>query len=561
MPVARIPLLGSMNQRGVDTITALTAAKDQRFISCMFDVVDNAVAGNRTAYVFKRPGVQTSITLASNQGGFAICDQYGFTSMGECTAFATGSISAVTFFSGATQVGVTDVLNTTGGIFITRAIIAGEETYLMNVGGSSSYFVGTTGMAGGATFTADTLNTNTTLNNVSSTTGLVIGQKLSGTGIASGARIQSIGATTLVMTLAATATNNTVTITRERMSKIIATNFPVMVGPLAEMNGFVFGAESGTKKIWNSPLNSITAAWSALAFISSDDVEGNLIGVSRNGDSIVGHSVGGLQLFSAAGNASGTVLQKIKGSTRRMGSLQAPGLAFTGNANSYKALDDTIAIAYGGIYLYSKGDLQKVSNDEIDRLLSNAPTANIAVDFFNFLGRQYVYVTGNPLTQAGMQWLYDVKNKIWNEPGFTNAMRISGHMGAAVQTSVLTGDGKLHLFPWTSTSQTPVFQDDGVAYTMTIQTAKIDHGSDRRKYVQAVRLIADVQASGTATLLASDDDFATFTSLGTFDMTSMTKRITRCGSYKGGRSYRITHAANTAFRAEALEIEYTVAPI
>lgn len=558
MPVARIPLVGSMNQRGVDTITALTAAKDQRFIGCMFDVVDNTITGKRTAYVFKRPGVQTSITLAANQGGFAICDQYGFTSMGECTAFATGSISAVTFFSGATQVGVTDVLNTTGGIFITRAIIGGEETFLMNVGGSSSYFVGTTGMAGGTTFTADTANGNSTLNNVSSITGLVIGQKLSGTGIASTARIQSIGATTLVMTANATATNSTVTITRERMSKIIATNFPVMVGPLAEMNGFVFGAESGTKKIWHSPLNSITSAWSASAFIPSDDVEGNLIGVSRNADYIIGHSVGGLQAFYNAGNPSGSVLSKVKGSTRRLGSLQAPGLAFTGTANAYKALDDTIAIAYGGIYLYSKGDLQKVSNDEIDRLLSNAPTANIAVDFFNFLGRQYVYVTGNPLTQAGMQWLYDVKNKIWNEAGFTNVMRISGHMGAAVQTSVLAGDGKLHLFPWTSVSQTPVFQDDGAAFTMTIQTSKIDHGTDKRKFVSAIRLIGDVQASGTATLTCSDDDYATQVTLGTFDMTSMVKKITRCGSYKGGRSYRITHSANTAFRAEAIEIEYSV---
>ena len=93
---------------------------------------------------------------------------------------------------------------------------------------------------------------------------------------------------------------------------------------------------------------------------------------------------------------------------------------------------------------------------------------------------------------------------------------------------------------------------------MTIQTARINHGTDKRKFVKSVRLIADNQESGTATLEKSDDDYGTFTTLGTFDMTSMDKRINRCGSYKGGRSYRITHSANTAFRAEALEIEYEV---
>jgi hypothetical protein len=93
---------------------------------------------------------------------------------------------------------------------------------------------------------------------------------------------------------------------------------------------------------------------------------------------------------------------------------------------------------------------------------------------------------------------------------------------------------------------------------MQIRTAKLDFGTDKKKYVHSVRLIADERDSGTVTLECSDDDYATWTTLGTFDMTSKDKRITRCGSHRGGRAYRLTDSDDEPFRGERLEIEYTV---
>ena len=89
---------------------------------------------------------------------------------------------------------------------------------------------------------------------------------------------------------------------------------------------------------------------------------------------------------------------------------------------------------------------------------------------------------------------------------------------------------------------------------MTIQTARLNHGTDKRKFESSIRLIADTQSSGTTTLEVSDDDYGSWVTLGTFDMTKMDKRITRCGSYRE-RAYRLTHSANTAWRGQALEIE------
>ena len=96
-----------------------------------------------------------------------------------------------------------------------------------------------------------------------------------------------------------------------------------------------------------------------------------------------------------------------------------------------------------------------------------------------------------------------------------------------------------------------------ITYSMEIRTSKIDHDYGGRKFINSIRLIADDQASGTATLEASDDDYGSWVTLGTFDMTSHDKKISACGSHVGGRAYRLTHSANTPFRAEALEIDYT----
>lgn len=63
-------------------------------------------------------------------------------------------------------------------------------------------------------------------------------------------------------------------------------------------------------------------------------------------------------------------------------------------------------------------------------------------------------------------------------------------------------------------------------------------------------------ATSFATLEYSDDDYQNWTTAGTFDLTTSNPRIYRCGSFKGGRAWRLTHSANTAFRAQALKFEY-----
>ena len=60
------------------------------------------------------------------------------------------------------------------------------------------------------------------------------------------------------------------------------------------------------------------------------------------------------------------------------------------------------------------------------------------------------------------------------------------------------------------------------------------------------------------TLEYSDDNYQTWRTLGTFDLTQPEPKITGCGSHKGGRAYRLTHSNNSLFRAEALEFDFAI---
>ena len=94
-----------------------------------------------------------------------------------------------------------------------------------------------------------------------------------------------------------------------------------------------------------------------------------------------------------------------------------------------------------------------------------------------------------------------------------------------------------------------VFTDNGVAYTARVQSSREDEGTSNVKYYEDLEIDADTESSAsTLTILASDDDFDTYTTLGTVDLSAARPlRITRLGSARQ-RAWALTHSANTPMR-------------
>lgn len=591
MPKVRIPLVGSFNQRGMDADATLALAEDQRFKNCVFNVVKNPVTGKASVYAEKRPGwVQDSLVAAGSPSTGMIVPQ-SFSA--NISAF--GDTNSTIYF-GTTSTGA-----------ITGRAVSFGETILNSVSyitikssdGTGWYYA-----EGAHIVTAYTADGNNSVNitdikigGANSTAGLYPGQLLAAaTNIVAGTRIVSVdaGAFTAVLDTATTGgAFADLAITKTPIAKITDADFVTTGNPngaWVEMDGFLFYTD-GTN-VRNSDLNSLTS-YTSTAFKAADMSPDDVVGIARSKNVILVFGTGSLQGFQNAGYGTGSPLERIAQTFSLVGCQGQSTIATMENDIYFLGSSQ-----YGDVTAWRIRNLtpSKISPGFVDKIMGtvNATQGTNYSSAFHMGGEEYLLVTmssaqegttGNILLESGdaillesgdnillegnasqdssfsRQLVYNTELDIWSEWDASIATFVVGQgygsNNAILATSRFGTAGKIYRV--NPAADGNVYTDDGSSYSMEIRTARIDHGTSERKFIPCIKLVADTQAAGTATLECSDDDYGTWKTLGTFDLTSNHKEIYRCGSYVGGRAYRLTHSYAGPFRAEAIEIEYKIA--
>ena len=526
MPTTTIPLIGPPSQRGPISSAAFTAGQDRRFINTNFvGIVDNAKQ-TKEIYVEKRQGMESFSTPSSGNPGATI-----FVSPSTANVITVFGIASVPhIYSGTTDCGI--ITSNPNGV-ISEAVFSGITYYL--IGNNSGGWFLASDAVGGFTFTGDT-HTNTTIDNVSSLTGLYVGQLISGTGIAASTRIATITApSTITTTLATTATNAGITITREGVAKIIDADFPTSCVGLVEMDGYIFTA-SGTK-IYNSALNSVTS-WDASNFITANISTDNINSIVKIKNRIVVMSSDSIEFFFNAGNSSGSILSSDKDSVILTG-----GSSNYSQNNNYLFFIGTIQPT-PGVYSLRDGQLNKISTPPIDRAVAAAGFLT-ALSSFVYGGYTNV-LCARPNTTSCFKYCLELD--IWDEQNLPSQTTIASNGPYFVNAGTT---GKVFYF-----SKTPVYQDNGSAYTMTIQTEpKVLNGGDPF-IVKRSRLLADNQASGTTNYDMSADDYTNWVDIGDFDMTATQKEVYGGLYCESSCAFKLEHSANTAWRGQAIVVDW-----
>lgn len=539
--LARMPLWASQNPRDASITAAISSGKDQVLTRGFPTLIANEVAGTRSYYVEKFPGWDSLGVLDSGLvGAFAFGGENG-TLVGYANASSGTNVYLGTTFVGATSTGA-------GGFatayHVSECDLAGTYYYFITCINGLCFFLSETGIAGGVTFTADRTSGNATLANVSSFTGLVVGQALSGTGITAGTRILSLnpGGSSLVMTATATSGSATsTTVTRERMAKIIDADFPSdAVGPIVELKGRVFVGSSDSARVYQSAVNDPTS-WIATEYVTANTRGDRLTALFKTKDYIGAMGVNSGELFYAdPNNASGSVLSRADNLTFDIG---CPGNPTLVRAPILSHMGYVVWVAsVGGVYMLD-GFRPVPINDE----LMGRGVTNPNIDCFYYQGRPYFLVT-----TTAYQRCFDVQKRMWFNSAFTDFLRITSN-ASSENIAVALGNtgGKRYQI------NTASFVDDGAAYSFQIRFGPTDFGSNGENVtITHYDLIADNQASGTALLEVNDKDYTStdWVTKGSFDMMTTRKRINRGGNFRGARSHRLTHSANTAFRAQFLDV-------
>ena len=426
-------------------------------------------------------------------------------------------------------------------------VVFNSITYFMFVdgqGATAAWYLASDAVSG-FTFTGDT-HTNTTIDNVSSLTGLYVGQLLSGTGIAANTRIATITSpSTITTTLATTATNAGVTITRTGLAKIIDADFPAsIIGGFAEMDGYLFIA-TPAGRIYNSDLNSVSS-WSANNYISSGVETDQLRSVIRFKNMILGMGVNSIEFYQNSGNPSGSILSRISNMTISGVGVRngVPPMACVQEDKLY-FISTKLAV-----YVFD-GSLRQISS-ALDSVFNG--TAPYGIYPLNMAQENFIYTSDATSGSANSQ-LFSVKTGEWSSFSYAYPLYMSfdgNGVYAVPATQSVTGGIIYQIVD----APTYIFQDNGVAIQLAIQTEPKVLNNGKGFKINSIELLADTQSSGATTLEISRDDYGSFQTLGSFPLTNNRKRITRGGYCRNHAIFRLTDSGNQAWRGQAIVVDW-----
>lgn len=532
MPTLKIPFFGSYNRREFNTSNL-----DQRVIGGIFNVVKNPLTNSVSPYLEKRCGLKSLFTAQGGSGGAIPYVSPG--TLGIYSAFANPS----TLYESTTALGTI-----TGAIVhITECISNSVVTLLITSNDGTGWYYPTDASGVSATF-AGTTHSNTTMDGITSTAKYYVGQLLTGSGLSAGTRIATIiDANSITMTIAA-GSGVTATFTHEYVAKQISANFPTgIVGPFAEMDGYVF-IMTATARVYNSDLNTV-ATWSSASYIPANIYTDAGQGLFKRTNYIGAFGTSSVEFFYNAGNPTGSPLSAAPQLAKALGAAVISG-AFRKPFASFE--DNVYWVGTGGdLYRFDGFTPVKLSNiGVLSSLNSVSQLLPYGFDVFRLNGSLIVNVSSNVANKS--RWHFPDQGGIWAEPGFTDAVFISSYGSSAY--AVISGtdtSGKVYQLDGTT------FLDNGAAFTMTTQI-QTDMETNLRKFVSELRVDCDVQASGNLGVSYSDDDGATFSTPRNISMTSTRMRLPRLGSFVGKRLWKFTHSDNTAWRGRRVEIDYTI---
>lgn len=327
------------------------------------------------------------------------------------------------------------------------------------------------------------------------------------------------------------------------MTQITDGDFPgvteTLVGGFSHMDGFAFVMTS-LGRLWASDVNSISA-WTANNFTQTNAYPDNGIGAIRWKNYVMAFGTESLEFYYNAG-LTPFPLARATAMTQKVGAVSADAIARIG---------DTIfwcgTTAEGGMSIFQwTGTLSRVSQPEIEAILILAGASNISMTTIRFYGRSFVLVKAGPTTLA-----YCIEEKQWHEWVTTTplwykcASVMLGGTQVNYAVSNVSTSGKVFLMNHASL----VFTDNSAAYTARIQSAPDDYGNDNMKFFHDLAITADTESStSTLTVAYSDDDFATYTTAGTLDLSSTRPlKLTGLGSARR-RAWALTHSDATPMR-------------
>lgn len=287
--------------------------------------------------------------------------------------------------------------------------------------------------------------------------------------------------------------------------------------------------------------------WPALDFVTPEVLPDKSLWMERQANHIAVFSQKSIEFFYNAGNASGSPFDRTEQATILVGLAAENTVVQRDGLILFVAKSGT-----GGTHVAAIEGLKikPLTGDTYNRVLE-AEGTNIRNSYAYTVrsNGHYFYVLNLPVQRRCL--VYDITQKFWHEWEWQGVEMPFKYSVERNQDYLLQQIGTTDIFKM----DTNTFQDDGSEISMLVQTPRLDGGNNLRKYCSRVTVIGDAQTVDCPiTLKYTDNDYKTFSNIKTANMSAYRATFTRLGAFRR-RAFVLNHTANTAFRAEVLELD------
>lgn len=309
------------------------------------------------------------------------------------------------------------------------------------------------------------------------------------------------------------------------------------------LDGYLFLVKTDTADIYNSDLND-PLAWTPGDFITAEMSADAVVRISNLNNYIIVFGTASVEYFFDAANASGSPLQKYDTPHKFIG--YTSGFAKSGNDIYFigNSVDS-------GIQVYRATDLklEPLSSPPLRRAIEEDEVSSGAVA--HYAGHSfYIFSTADGTYQM------DLDTKLWTRLAFkatstfaiTHAVTLSVSAGL-VTLCVLSGSATMYYF------NNNAYQDDGTNFTFRVITDNETFDTYRNKTCSRMLILGDRPSTSlTLSVYWSDDDFQTWSTARTIDMSLETPVLHRLGQFRR-RAWKIEWAQNAHMRLKKMELD------
>lgn len=322
------------------------------------------------------------------------------------------------------------------------------------------------------------------------------------------------------------------------------------ITPVA-MNGYIFVAKNATDEIYNADTGNPTS-WTALSFLSAEMYADTIMALSRLGPYVVAFGKFSTEFFYDNANPTGSPLRRQDSMAIRTGLAARDSIGISDKTLCF--VGQTLT-GEPSVWRFDNLTPVQISDEYIDRILYNEGTSLSSITGWMCHHKGHTLYVLN-LSSASRTLVYDLDEEMWfdwssNSSGSHVVLPFKySTQGANGTVMVLHNtDGKIYKL------DSATNQDTAGAILVKIVTSPVDFGKNQRKRFHKAVLIADTESSGTVTLDWSDDNYGSFSSTRSLDLTA--RPFANNLGIARRRAFRLQHSTNAPLRLEDLELTYS----